>query len=450
MLRPSSAAYRPRVRRFLLPTLAGCIGAAFSAGLLRKGVVLGPDSWAYWEGSVSLLERGQYTYFGGEPVTNYPPLFPGALALLQLGLGVSVRTLAVALALFVATGSFAWMSLLASLTLPGRATPDLPPAKSGTAPDLLALWYVPATLAVHGQMLMSESLWLVLLPVLLLLLLAPAALSSPVRVAVRLAGAWIALSGLLLCRNVTVTLLPAVFLMVLRRDANGPLLRRLAIAAAVSVGALVPWYVVRRAYGQLENLPPTMPQGVLERLEEMRAQLAYAFGPAQLHIGAVLLLSVSVLLLWELVASRPQRTGIRSAPAALALFTLVGLAGLAGLLFVVPYAAKPFEARFVVFAVLSSTLAVMAAARRSRDGLRRRALTATAVLLTLVALYRVGVKYRLAGIEQPVEPLNVTLSSSYWSGPPRTQGSLLVVAPPTYPWLWRGGVLERRRPTAGR
>jgi hypothetical protein len=428
------------MKRWLHPTLAGFIGAAFSAGLLRKGVVLGPDSWAYWEGSVSLLERGEYTYFGGEPVTNYPPLFSGALALFQFGLGVSVRTLAVALALFVAAGSFAWVSLFASLTLPGRTTPDLPPGKSGTAHDLLALGYVPATLAVHGQMLLSESLWLVLLPVLLLLLLAPVAPSSPVPEAVRLAGAGVVLSGLLLCRNVSVALLPAVFLMVLRRNANCPFRPRLAIASAVSVGALVPWYFVRRSYGQLANFPPSTPQGVLGRLEEMLAQLAYAFGPARLHIGAVLLLAVSVLLLWELAASRPQPTGIRAAPAALALFTLVGLAGLAGLLSVVTHAARPFEARFVVFAVLSSTLAVMAAASVSRDGLRRRALFATAVLLTAVALYRVGIKYHLAGQEQPVVPLNVAISSFYWSGPPRPQGTLLVVAPPTYPWLQRSGL----------
>ena len=394
---PLAASYRPRVRRFLLPTLAGCIGAAFSAGLLRKGVVLGPDSWAYWEGSVSLLERGEYSYFGGEAVTNYPPLFSWALALLQFGLGVSVRTLAVALALFVAAGSFAWMFLFASLSLPGRTTFDLRPGKSGTAHDLLALWYLPATLAVHGQMLLSESLWLVLLPVLLLLLLAPAGPSSPLREAVRLAGAWLVLSGLLLCRNVTVALLPAIFLMVLRRHVNSPFPRRLMMASAVSVGALVPWYVVRMSYGQLANFPPSTPHGVLERLEEMLVQLAYAFGPARLHIGAVLLLAVSVLLLWELVASRSQP--MRAGPASLALFTLVGLAGLAGLLSVVHHAARPFEARFVVFAVLSSTLAVIGAARLSRDGLRRRALFATAVLLTLVALYRVGIKYRLAGQE---------------------------------------------------
>jgi hypothetical protein len=158
-----------------------------------------------------------------------------------------------------------------------------------------------------------------------------------------------------------------------------------------------------------------------------------------LHIGAVLLLAVSVLLVWELAASRPHLAVTRAAPAALAEFTLVSLAGLAGLLSVT-HVGRPLEGRFVVFAALSATLAVIAAARLSRDGLRRRALTATAVLLTLVALYRVGVKYRLAGQEQPVVPLNVTLSSSYWSGPPRPEGSLWVVAPPTYPWLRRSGL----------
>jgi hypothetical protein len=310
---------------------------------------------------------------------------------------------------------------------------------SGTARDLLALWYVPATLAVHGQMLMSESLWLVLLPVLLLLLLAPAAPSSPAGEAARLASAWLVLSGLLLCRNVTVALLPAIFLMLLRRNANGPFPRRLAMASAVIVGALVPWYLVRRSYGQLANHPPSMPHGFREVLQEMLPQLAYALGPTRLYIGAVLLLTVSVLLLWELAARRAQPTGILATPASLAEFTLVSLAGLAGLLSVT-HVGRPFEARFVVFAVLSATLAVIAAARLSRDGLRRRALTATAVLLTLVALYRVGVKYRLAGQEQPVVPLNVTISSSYWSGPPRPQGSLLVMAPPTYPWLQRSGL----------
>jgi hypothetical protein len=74
-------------RDLLVPAASALIGGLFAAGLLRKGVVMGPDSWAYWKGSVSMLERGSYSYFGGEPVTSFPPLFSAVLAAIQTALG---------------------------------------------------------------------------------------------------------------------------------------------------------------------------------------------------------------------------------------------------------------------------------------------------------------------------------------------------------------------------
>jgi len=59
------------------------------------------------------------------------------------------------------------------------------------------------------------------------------------------------------------------------------------------------------------------------------------------------------------------------------------------------------------------------------------------VLLAAVALLRFGVKLRLAGIEQPTVAWRTTVSASYWSGPPRPYGALVLVAPPTYSWLTR-------------
>jgi hypothetical protein len=124
------------------PSKRATVLAGAAAALLRKGVVLGADSWAYWEGSVSLLERGQYTYFGGVSIFVFPPLFSCVLALFQAVLGISARSLAVALASCVAAGSAAW--LLVYLLLTGRR-------ERVSLPDLLAVLYVPASLAITAQ-----------------------------------------------------------------------------------------------------------------------------------------------------------------------------------------------------------------------------------------------------------------------------------------------------------
>jgi len=408
----------PRMRTGLLPAVAALAGAGFSAALLRNGVVLGPDSWAYWEGSVSLLEKGEYAYFGGPGITVFPPLFSWVLALSQAVLGVS-------LAAFVSAASFAWSCLY--VVLSGR--------REGLSfHDLLVALYLPASLAIYSQALLSETLWLVLLPLLLIVLVAP---EGSLRPAPRSVLAWLILSCMLLCRNATLTLLPAVLLLFLRLRGELGVRRRFAIASAVVAGSLVPWYWVVRSLGQPDSrFLGGSRHGVLEYSIEALRGLAYAFGPDRWRVGPALLWGVGALIVWEAAGRAPSGRGGRPPLLALAGFAALGLAGLV-VLFSATYVAEPLAGRFVAFAALLLTLVILAAGERHARGWRRRAFTVVGVLLTAVALYRVAVKYRLAGREQPTTALNVTISSSYWLGPPRPSGAQLLVAPPSFPFLKR-------------
>jgi hypothetical protein len=417
------------VKPRLLPLGAALAGVLFTAAVLRKGVVMGADSWAYWEGSVSLLESGKYSYFGGEGITSFPPLFSMTLALGQAALGVSVRTLAVILAALVAIGSFAWVALFRVI----RGRPD-----TVSLSDLLAAVYVPATLAVYAQVLLSETLWLALLPFFLLVTMAPHRSSSLPMWAARVAAAWLALVALLLCRNVTVALLPAAFFLLVGMDRERPLAARLAAALAVTATAPIPWYWVRRSLNQLYNHPlGTDQQGVLVHTREMLAGMAYAFGPEQRGIGTILLVAAVGLLCWDLAARRSP--GRADPLRGLAGFAMLGLAGMVAS-FSATHVGEPLGGRFVVYAALVLVLVVLAAGQWRQAPLRARALTALGAALTAVALYRAGTKCRLAGIEQPTSAFNVTLSPSYWTGPPHEVGGNLLVAPPTYPWLRRSGL----------
>jgi hypothetical protein len=400
------------MRKELLPPFACVLAAAGAALLLRRGVVMGPDSWAYWEASVSLLERRTYTYFGGQRVEAFPPLFAAWLAAVQAVLGVSARALIasqVALA-----GGAAWQWTRLSLELAGR--------ERLRAADALAALAVAAALAVNAQTLLSESLWLALLPL---------ALRAAGRAGARGAvGLGLAVAGLLLCRNVTVAFLPALGAYAVLRAEPPARARRAAVAAASLAVPVGLWLAVRRALGQsAAHAPGSGGAGFFAYLGQTATGLAEALGPARLGIGTALLLAVAAV--WGAACLRRDDPGAR----ALAAFVGLGLLGQAAL-FATTYVAEPVRGRFLVFAALGAAVGVLASARTDGTAGGRAAL-AVGTALVAVALLRVGVKARLAGVEQPTVAARTTLSSSYWNGPERPRGGLVLVAPPTYPWLAR-------------
>src|SRR5688572_32984772 len=112
---PSIERAHPSMRKERLPALASLLSALGAVLLLRRGIVMGPDSWAYWEASVSLSERGSYAYFGGQRVTAFPPLFPVWLAAVQAVLGVSAGTLIVSQLVLAGAAAWQWTRLCLEL-----------------------------------------------------------------------------------------------------------------------------------------------------------------------------------------------------------------------------------------------------------------------------------------------------------------------------------------------
>jgi hypothetical protein len=404
------------MRKDLLPPLACVLAAAAALALLRRGIVLGPDSWAYWEASVSLRERGTYAYFGGERVVAFPPLFALWLQAVQAVLGVSARALALSQAALAGAAAWQWTRLYLAAAGGERTR----------AADALAAVAVAAPLAVAAQTLLSESLWLVLLP---LALRAAGARVGAVRSALGLA---VTAAGLLLCRNVTVAFLPALgAYAVLSAEAEGRV-RRAALQALALAAAVAVWAAVGRALGQAGvHAVGTGHAGVVACLLETAAGLAEALGPARHGVGALLLAGAAAVC--AAACLRPGR--LRVPARALTAFLALGLVGQAAL-FAAVYVAEPLRGRFLVFAALTLALVVLAAAATADGGFGRAAL-AVGAALAAVALLRVGTKLRLAGIEQPAVGWRTTVTSSYWNGPPRPRGALTLVAPPTYPWLTR-------------
>jgi hypothetical protein len=82
--------------------LVAAVAAVAHLVATRRGMAFSADSWAYWEGSVSVLEGCGYRYVHGPAITEWPPLTAYYLAGAQGALGVSVQTVALAWTLLFA------------------------------------------------------------------------------------------------------------------------------------------------------------------------------------------------------------------------------------------------------------------------------------------------------------------------------------------------------------
>ncbi len=88
---------------------------AITSVMVVKGVTLTPDSWAYWEGSVSLMYGKGYEYFGGQNITAFPPFFSVMLSFLQSATGISGFSLFIYLVIISGVNSFIWIYLFSKL-----------------------------------------------------------------------------------------------------------------------------------------------------------------------------------------------------------------------------------------------------------------------------------------------------------------------------------------------
>ncbi len=220
----------------------GLIAAILAFLMLGIGITVPPDGWAYWEGSVSLLNGQGYVRFGGGPINAFPPLYSILLAGTQFVFGTSGATLILT------------TSLLAGLTVAvwSFARFDL---QNGEKPDRLLAWAF-ALFAIfftpsYFTGVLSETLFLPMYG--LLVVLINRAIVRPVErfTPTVIAGATLLLA-MLLTRNSSVALVaPLVFLGFVygRRFSTCKALT----ASMALVFAIVVWYVIRTMMGQAQS-----------------------------------------------------------------------------------------------------------------------------------------------------------------------------------------------------
>jgi len=298
------------------------------------------DGWFFWQGSVSILRGLGYRDFTGQPITAWPPLYPVYLALCQLVLGVSARSVAISTALATAVAVASWSLLLAWFARErGRRPRDV----------LCALAFVSVVLALGARNVRSENLFHGVLPLLLLFTLRARVSTTRGRflLASGLAGAALLLS--LLIRNASLAFWPAV-LAVLLQHRRFPWQTRAVACGLVTALALPIWLAVRAWLGQLGRHPIHL--GGRYQLTEYLLQFVAGIdrNTGLQFVGLPLL----ILLAVSLLRADPARANTDSPPRlgrAALLFTAVAAAALLALFNLTWIHDKP-ENRFTLFVTL--------------------------------------------------------------------------------------------------
>ena len=257
MQRPGTLAVSPTVLRILVLALAS---AALSALVLRHGLWATPDSWGYWEGSISLLERGHYTYLDGRPVIAWPPLFAAYLAAIQAVVGQTGTALIVAMVGIVFFNALSWLAFVETY----RAVCGDGNHWQWSA---VASGFVVLFLPLQLVRPLAHCLWLAWIG--LAFTMALRIRDAPDRGTIRLGiGLGVTLCLALLTHNTTVIFIPGLCFLFMAWNGNPFRTRVLACAWMIGL-SLPPWIIVRAWCGQLGShsvgVPVSRPWEYLEQ-----------------------------------------------------------------------------------------------------------------------------------------------------------------------------------------
>jgi hypothetical protein len=413
-----------------LPLGAGLVAAVICRMMLTPGITVEPDGWAYWEGSVSILQGKGYRFFGGQPITDFPPLFSLFLSMVQSISGISGWSLAGSLVALAGIAACLWSALLVSLA---RTAPNPFLAR------LVGALYVAAYIGAYYTSLLSETLFLALLPLLYFCV-------TRIRTEVPVRGVWfwtgaasLAAGALSLTRNSAIVFIPGLVLVVFLRTRPLTLFRCLSLAALSGGLASAIWCLTRAFLGQTASHPLGMGNrySPAEYAQQFAQDLAYRLGPAHWHLGAALLV-ITVLSIVVMLARHSAASALRdvlhmllvAATAALGLFVLFN---------VIPMVADTLSGRFIWYLPLTLVTALATVAAYAVTPAARNALLVILAAIFSIQANRTGahLALRLRAPPQPNVRMNYTINPDFLGKPPESIGSWVFVSPPDYFWIDR-------------
>lgn len=393
---------------------AAVLAALTLYGTLRNGMSFTPDSWALWQGSVSLLSGHGYRYADGHPLIFWPPGFAAYLAAWQGVFGVSVATLIKAQIALAAFAAFGWTSLAIAIGRVDRRTR----LASGLATALLIA-------AVVGRSFVTP--WanfelFALVPWLLwaMVRLDDARTSEGTLPWAGLAS--LALLLMLLAHNSAIAFLPPLLAVAISRKG----VQRWQAAAIVLVAPFI-WWLVRGFLGQRESVEWIGGRHSLkDYVRQLLSGIAEPFGSAFVP-GAIVLVVVLALIPWRRL-SRAQFLALATSAAA-----CVGLLGVFSVVWIWDGLYQRFTLFFplTLIGVIGSTFLLHAGALRT---------VAAIVVIGWVGLATIdlvrpflhansqGPRAAVDVLDPSVLPLNATLSREV-----SANGGFVLVEPPKAP-----------------
>lgn len=334
--------------------LAAVIAAGASAVILRNGIKIPSDGWAYWEGSVSLLHGRGYYHFTGRRIWSWPPGYPLYLAACQSVGGVSGATLARANTLLAAVAAFAWT---AAFLLPFRRALDSARAARPltlTYP-LLAVIFIALTIATGFRTAMAHNLVYTLYPLVLYVTFRAVQPEGRDRGAIGLALLNAVLMSLLIATHYSFIFFPPLVAAVtLLHRGRRPAIRMLA-AGVMCIIPLAAWVILAKSLGQWANHKPgSRPLFTWSQYaHQVLTGVANLFGPGRHHLGQMLLVGACVVIAVCLLRGRFQENAARRV---VAMYLLLS-AGFLGCLYVafntIAIAEPLYSERFMLFVPLT-------------------------------------------------------------------------------------------------
>jgi hypothetical protein len=414
MIKSIAFSYSSRVLSWLSAVLAAIVFAI----LHRNAIEVTPDGWAYWQGSLSLLEGNGYRYFSGGEVTDWPPLYSLYLAAWISVLGPTGLGLILANAALAVAQAAGWIGLAQKAMQIAEEAISFWGAllSAAFAAIFIPLWEGPA---------LAHNLLYTILPFQAALALG---LAQPQdHSAARLAALTLTSALLLLSHNSGIVFVLAAALFVFLFAQKSFYTRALftAIATAMPLGA---WWAVRILFGQDDSHP--FGQGRFSTAEYIRQAINGAGNlilPPPLTVIAAL--GIAALIAWLCIALAAGRS-VRWFPFLYTGIPFVLLIAIFNATWVYDPLSEPRFTLFVPLTVLP--LAMMMTKKRP-------------VLLILLALFTMpALGYRIAFSRYYLSHAanypnavgtNYVLSHEPAPGQLITQsGGTILVAPPRYEW----------------
>jgi hypothetical protein len=391
-----------------------------------KGISVNPDSWAAWQGAVSLVSGRGYTYFSGHPIAAWPPLYSLYMAFWTLVLGPTGWSLLVANGVLIVVQSWLWARVTTSIARESGLAVS-------TSAAILVSVFAAVFVCAHEVPVLGHNLLLTFLPVFLLclwrLLSRPQGRENMLLLSTAVLGTLLVLS-----HNLGVPFVAAAALM-LFIGSTGSLNGwwRAAVVAAIPAAS---WLAVRLAFHQTGSHHIGLGRGrygfltyIVQILDGSGSLIVVPARHGLQFIGIVLLVACGLYF-----ARLTRRAGLRFG------LLFVGYASLFTLLmFNVTFVLNALtHARYVIFIpIILLPFTFMAGV-----SVVPRLATAAMLLMLLPQIYWVGLEglrqHRLTlaqlGDEEgrPLTnfvPPNAYIQPTYRDGPPIESKAGILVAP---------------------